>query len=83
MSDSAVTDRVIRQGRALIRAIEGLSEIEPSGWFERVQVRLLLAAYRRRLRGIIDVVPGWVRAEILGVSSGDKTVLWKDGADGI
>jgi len=31
MSDPALTDRIIAQGRSLIRAIEALSTIEPSG----------------------------------------------------
>jgi hypothetical protein len=44
------TDRILRQGRALVRAIEGLSEIEASGPIERFIAGLLLAAYKRRLR---------------------------------
>ena len=40
MTDSPVTDRVISQGRALVRAIEAMTEIEPSGWFERALARL-------------------------------------------
>jgi hypothetical protein len=79
MTDAAFTDRVTAQGRALVRAIEALREIEPSGWFERALARLLLAGYRRRLRGILAVVPDWTKAAILGVSSGDKSmVLWED-----
>lgn len=79
MVDTDLVDRVIRQGRALVRAIEGLSEIEPSGWFERALVRLLLAGYRRRLRGIVDAVPEWAKAKILGASAGDESmVLWVD-----
>jgi hypothetical protein len=31
MTDTAVADRVITQGRALVRAVEALGEIEPSG----------------------------------------------------
>ena len=44
------TDRVIAQGRALVSAIEGLTEIDPTGPIERVIAALLLAAYKRRLR---------------------------------
>ena len=50
-------DRIIAQGKALMKAIESLSTIEPSGWFERWQVRLLVAAYKHRLREIVRVVP--------------------------
>ena len=74
-TSETTTDRAIAQGRALVRAIEALGEVEPSSWFER----LLLAGYRRRLRGIIDAVPDWAKATILGVSAGDKSaVLWGD-----
>ena len=45
--DAERTERVIEQDRALVHAIEGLCVIEPSGWFEREIVCLLLAAYRR------------------------------------
>jgi hypothetical protein len=31
MNDPALTDRILRQGRALVRAIEALGTIEPSG----------------------------------------------------
>jgi hypothetical protein len=47
-NDLAPTDRVLRQGRALVRAIEALGTIEPSGPFERPLARLLMAAYKRR-----------------------------------
>ncbi|MFQ6101528.1 MAG: hypothetical protein ACE5OS_09905 [Anaerolineae bacterium] len=44
----------IKQGKALVRAIEGLGAIEPtSGPLERALVRLLLAIYARRLRAIV------------------------------
>ena len=68
MNNPELTDDVIEQGCALVRAIEALSTIEPSGWFERWQVRLLVAAYKHRLREIIKVVPSWVAEEILGAS---------------
>jgi hypothetical protein len=41
-----VTDRIIQQGQALVRAIETLETIEPTGPIERVQVWFLLHAYR-------------------------------------
>ncbi len=40
-------------GQALVRAIEALDTIEPSGWSERALAGLLMAAYKRRLRAII------------------------------
>ena len=43
----------IKQGKALVRAIEGLDAVEPSGLMERALVELLLAAYKRRLRSIV------------------------------
>ncbi len=54
-----LTDRIIRQGQALVRAIESLTIIGP---FERAIAGLLVAAYKRRLRGIVELVPDWVGA---------------------
>jgi hypothetical protein len=73
------TDRILRQGRALVRAIEALGTIEPTGPFERALARLLMAAYKRRLRAIVKVVPTWVSEEILSASEhigDDRAVLW-------
>jgi hypothetical protein len=73
------TEHIIRQGRALVRVIEALSVIEPTGWFERAVVRLLVAGYRRRLRVIIGTTPAWVGEEILSASEhiGDRrAALW-------
>jgi hypothetical protein len=42
-----LTNRIIAQARALVRAIEALSTIEPTGPFERALARLLMAAYKR------------------------------------
>jgi hypothetical protein len=74
MTENATTDHIISQGSALVRAVEALDEIKPSGWFERMLARLLLAAYKRRLHGILDAVPGWVRAKILNTSLGNKSL---------
>lgn len=68
MTDIEITERVICQGKALVRAIEALSTIEPSGWFERWQMWLLTAAYKQRLRAIVESVPAWVAEEILSAS---------------
>jgi hypothetical protein len=59
--------------------IEALGTIEPTGPFERALARLLMAAYKRRLRAIVKVVPTWVSEEILSASEHireDRAVLW-------
>jgi hypothetical protein len=56
-SDPIHTDRIIAQGKALVRATEALGTIEPSGWFERWQARMLQTAYEERLRAIVAAVP--------------------------
>jgi hypothetical protein len=67
-----LTDRIISQGRALVRAIEALGTIEPTGPFERALARLLMAAYKRRLRAIVKVTPAWVSEEMLSTSERRK-----------
>jgi hypothetical protein len=42
MNEPALTDRIIAQGHALVRAIEALGTIEPSGPTERALAGLLL-----------------------------------------
>ena len=54
MVSPAHTDRIIEQGRVLVKAIEAMGTIEPTGPFERALARLLLAAYERRLRAIVE-----------------------------
>ena len=79
MSDPAPTDHLISQGRALVRAIEALGTIEHTGPVERGLARVLMAAYKRRLRAIVKVAPTWVSEEILSASEriGDKrAALW-------
>jgi hypothetical protein len=78
MIGPALTNRIIAQGRTLVRAIEALGTIQPTGPFERALARLLLAAYKRRLRAIVKVVPTWVNEEILSASEHireDRAVL--------
>ena len=53
MTDPAHTERIIEQGKALVRAIEALGTIEPTGPIEQALARLLLTAYKRRLRAIV------------------------------
>jgi hypothetical protein len=77
VSDSEFTDPLISQSRA--RAIEILGTIQPTGPFERALARLLMAAYKRRLRAIVKVVSTWVSEKILSASErigDDRTVLW-------
>jgi hypothetical protein len=50
-------DRILTQGRALVRAIEALGTIQPSGPFERAPARLPMVAYERRLRGVVALAP--------------------------
>jgi hypothetical protein len=57
MTNLTLTDHLISQGRALVRAIEALGTIEPTGPFERALARLLMAAYKRWLRAIVEVAP--------------------------
>jgi hypothetical protein len=61
-----LTDRILRQGRALVRAIEALGTIEPTGPFERALARLLIAAYKRHLRAIVGVAPAWMSGSVTG-----------------
>ena len=79
MTDPIPTPRKTQQGKALVRAIEALSTIEPSGWFERWQMRLLQAAYKERLRAIVAAVPYWVVEEIPSASEyigEDRAAVW-------
>ncbi len=79
MTNPELTDRIIRQGRALVRAIEALSTIEPTGPIEQALAGLLLADYKRRLRAIVEAAPAWVSEEILSASErigDDRAALW-------
>ena len=74
-----LTDRIIRQGHALVRAIEALGTIEPTNRLERNLTRLLLYVYKRRLHGIVEAAPTWVSEEILSASEhigDDQAALW-------
>jgi hypothetical protein len=77
MTDPELTDRILRQGRALVRAIEALGTIEPTGPFERALARLLMAAYKRRLQAIVGTAPAWVSEETLGAGEriGDRRAV--------
>ena len=72
-------DRIIRQGRALVKAIEGLSEVDPGGPIERLMIRMLLDSYKQRLRALIGALPAWAVEKILsaGESVGDdRAAVW-------
>jgi hypothetical protein len=45
------------KNQGVVRAIEGISEIDPTGPIERFMVRLLLYSYKQRLRAIVAAVP--------------------------
>jgi hypothetical protein len=49
-----ITEKILQQGKALVRAIEALGTIEPTRPVEKAMVWLLLQAYRQRLRGIVE-----------------------------
>jgi hypothetical protein len=61
-------DRMIRQGPALVRAIEALEAIEPADDSERARARLLVKTYKLRLRGIIGTAPTWIGNRIFTAS---------------
>jgi hypothetical protein len=60
VTDPELTDHILRQGRALVRAIEALGTIQPFGPFERALACLLMDAYKRGcgLRSF-DFYPKW------------------------
>jgi len=71
-TDPTLSLRIITQGQALVRAIEALEVIEPSGWLECGIIRFLVAGYKRRLRAIVGAVPSWMSDKILSASEGFK-----------
>ena len=79
MNDPELTDRILRQGKALVRAIESLETIDSSGPFETAVTWLLLKAYRHRLRAIVAAASAWVTEEILSASeriADERPVQW-------
>ena len=57
MPDRETTDHILRQGKALVRAIEAMGIIEPTNRLERKLASLLLHLYKRRLRGPLEAAP--------------------------
>ncbi len=79
MANSELTETILEQGKALVRAIEALGTIEPSGWFERMLAGILMAVYKQRLRGIVETAPAWVGEQILSASQHvgeDRPAVW-------
>ena len=70
LADPEGADRVISQGRALVRAIEAPATIEPSDDSERASARLLMRDRKRRLRAVIAADPPRVDEGTLGASEG-------------
>jgi len=64
-NDADHTDYIISQGRALVRAIEALRNIEASRPFESELAELLRSACQRCLRCIVADAPSWVCEEIM------------------
>jgi hypothetical protein len=62
------TEGGLKQGKALVRAIEAADTIEATGPIERGMVAPLLQTYRRRLRAVVASAPTWVSEEILSAS---------------
>jgi hypothetical protein len=63
MTDPALTDRILRRGKALVRAIE------------RAAARLLLYAYKRRLRGVVEAAPAWMVEKVACPRRQQKQIL--------
>jgi hypothetical protein len=78
-TDAEHVNRIIRQGRALVKAIEGLSEVDPTGPIERLMIRMLLDSYKQRLEALIAALPAWAVERILSASErvgDDRAALW-------
>ena len=79
MNELELTERILQQGKALVRAIEALETIEPAGSLERVNRWLLLQVYKRRLRMLVVHAPSWLCEEILSASQEirkDRPAVW-------
>jgi hypothetical protein len=78
-TDAELVNRIIRQGRALVKAIEGLSEVDPTGPIERLMIRMLLDSYKQRLQALTAALPAWAVEKILSASErvgDDRAALW-------
>jgi len=68
MNSPEFADNVITQVHTLVRAIESLDTIESSDPFERALADLFLAAYKRRLREVVQAAPPWVAEQVSSAS---------------
>jgi hypothetical protein len=62
------TNPIVTQGRALVRAIEALDAIVPSGRLEMYFAKLLTSIYKHRLRQTLKLAPVWISEEIMSIS---------------
>ena len=79
LNANETADRIIRQGRTLVRAIEGLSEVDPTGPIERLMIRMLLDSYKQRLQALVAALPAWAVEKILSAGEhvgDDRAVVW-------
>ena len=79
LNANETADRIIRQGRTLVRAIEGLSEVDPTRPIERLMIRMLLDSYKQRLQALVAALPAWAVEKILSASEhvgDDGAVVW-------
>jgi len=68
MNSPELTDGIIAQGHALVRAIDAIDTIELGDPFARAMAELFQAAYERRLMEIVEAAPVWVAEELLSAS---------------
>ena len=71
MITPALPDHILRQGRALVRAIEALDTIEPTGPFERIGLPAD-GCLQAPPAATVKVVPTWVSEEMLSTSERGK-----------
>jgi len=65
-----IRQRVIAQGRAMVRLIESIDVLltNSGSWRESLLLRVTRGVYRHRLRRLIGVLPADISAEILAAS---------------
>jgi hypothetical protein len=68
VTNPGLTDRIIRQGKALSVPSRLWAPSNPAARSSVCWCGLLLAAYKHRLRQIVGVAPAWVSEEILSAS---------------
>jgi hypothetical protein len=71
-----ITDEMIDQGRALVRAIVALETIEPYSHFEMRVAELFQAAFDRQLQDILDACPPGIQEEILRAGENKIKIIY-------